>query len=319
MRRRRSRRRICMAPWYRQTAPSGQSGCQAGAMSQQSPGHPARGVVRRRRLAGVLFRRGSLPSSVPRRGLRSSCAKSGYAACRPACSHPGPVLLCRCSPCGLLPLTVHPRQEAARRETMRASAAQEAKDFVQMMRQQTEQERYEEEQRSGSTRLLGEAELERARWLESQRAGRRSARRARRATGARDRRRYADDAEESDSDGWVTDEPEGIDSAHSPRREPRRDGGHTSLSDRGLRGATHASNAKSRSVSIGRRHPEAWEANVSSRQRETSEAAAAAAALQRELGSLKLLALHERALQDGGEPEPRCLSWLGRLCYLTSF
>jgi hypothetical protein len=66
---------------------------------------------------------------------------------------------------------------------MRTAAAQEAKQFVQMMRRQAEQERFEEEQRSGTTRLLGEAELERARWLESQRAGRRSARRARRAAG----------------------------------------------------------------------------------------------------------------------------------------
>ena len=176
-----------------------------------------------------------------------------------------------------------------------------------MMRRQTEQERYEQEQRSGSTRLLGEAELERARWLESQRAGRRSARRARRATGARDRRRHADDADDSDSDGWVTDEPEG------------NAGGHTSVSDRGFRGATHSSNAKSRSVSIGRRRPEAWEANVSSRQHETSVAATPAAALQRELGSLKLLALHERALRDGGELETLLPSWLGCLCCLTSF
>ena len=87
MRRRRSRRRTYMARWSRHTVPSGQSGCQAGAMSRPSRGHPARGVVRPHRQAGVLCQRGSLPSSVPRRGLRSSCSKSGYAACRHACSH----------------------------------------------------------------------------------------------------------------------------------------------------------------------------------------------------------------------------------------
>lgn len=197
-------------------------------------------------------------------------------------------------------------QEAARRETLRAAAAHEAREFVQLMRHQTDLERYAEEQRSGSTRLLGEAELEHARWIDSQRAGRRSARRAERAAvEVGDRRRYSDESAES-SDGWVTDESDETDSGY-PRREPRGDGSRSSPHRR-------EHHLKDTRGSRARRRPEAWEESVSSHGRDTDEAASAAS-LQRELGGLKLLALHSLALQDGGKPP--CLSDIYRLCLVA--
>ncbi len=174
-----------------------------------------------------------------------------------------------------------------------------------MMRRQNAQERYEEEQRSGSTRLLGEAELERARWLDSQRSGRRSARRAQRALRESGRRRYGDEPEESgSSDGWVTDEPDETGPGYQERREPRRDARRTSPSGRRSRGAALASNTEELTVLLGRQQPEAWEATVSSRGHRSE----GALALRHELSGLKLLALHARALQDGGARS--CMSWV---------
>eukprot|EP01043_Picozoa_sp_COSAG02_P059899 COSAG02_NODE_7719_length_2876_cov_2.813108_3_plen_174_part_00 len=172
------------------------------------------------------------------------------------------------------------------------------------MRRQTAQERYEEEQRSGSTRLLGEAELERARWLDSQRPGRRSARRVQRDLRVTGRRRYGDEPEESgSSDGWVTDESDETGPGYLDRHEPGRDARRTSPSSRRSRGAPLASNTAELTMSVGRQQPVAWQATVSSRGHRSEEAAA----LRHELSGLKLLALHARALQDGG-PHP-CLSW----------
>eukprot|EP01046_Picozoa_sp_COSAG06_P024366 COSAG06_NODE_1983_length_7920_cov_4.287303_5_plen_262_part_00 len=207
---------------------------------------------------------------------------------------------------------------------MRESAAQEARQFVQMMRHQSDQERYKEEQRSGSTRQLGEAELEHARWVDAQRSGRRRSRRAETATttsgggGGSWGGGYGGELEQSDSsDGWVTDEHDSDDlhGGYAQRRASPHRGGQTRGGGR-QRAADDSQSGRCRPVSVGKRRPEAWEANlgsppgagVSARAEELARGGGSQgsiektmAALHEELSRLKLLALHARALEDGGE------------------
>eukprot|EP01046_Picozoa_sp_COSAG06_P044538 COSAG06_NODE_6018_length_3149_cov_13.874692_1_plen_337_part_10 len=203
---------------------------------------------------------------------------------------------------------------------MRESAAQEAKQFVQMMRHQSDQERYKEEQRSGSTRQLGEAELERARWVDAQRSGRRRSRRAETgtATSGGGWGGYGGELEQGDSsDGWVTDEHDSDDpdGGYAQRRASPHRSGQVREGGR-QRAADDSQSGRRRPVSVGKRRPEAWEANlgsppgagVSARAEETARGGGsrgsiekAMAALHEELSRLKLLALHARALEDGGE------------------
>lgn len=159
--------------------------------------------------------------------------------------------------------------------------------------------------------MLGEAELERSRYIESQLEGRRSARRPARGTSSRSRGNYGGGGggggggwveDDGRSDGWVTDEPE-PEYEERTRRPSSRHGGREQAGRAGGGGSGR------RPLSVGKRRPEAWEANVSPgggvspRAAEVSSrssgSSAAAAALWQELSGLKLLALREESLSCG--------------------